>query len=499
MDKCQKLDGVLPLRLRQVIGIVFGSIEMLFFGGIIFGFNALIPVLQKESIYSHLCQNITAGSIGCNEQVTMYGYAFTTYMVVQMVLLFIVGFLVDHVGLRIVKLSASILFSIGAVLFGIANSANSWVIFPAGICVCVGGMAGLICNFSISKLFNKTSTLVLALITGSYDAASSVFAVFAVAYGAGYSYNLTFFLLAGVGLAMNLFSSLFVTTYRMSDMSVFRAAINSSAPEDKSVEVIMMGDTEKADEEASVETSLAHEGQISKMLHEFYPTVLTSLRSLPFILITCFFSFAMVRFTFFLTQFSILMEDHFPGQPETVMHLSQTLSFALAGGILAGVTCGSSIDFLRARMHSRVAECLALGAKSSVFWLRLCPHAAAMVVVTVAATCLSALVFIASPMFYYVNFFFLVVMRGFLFSTISAFIMTAFPIEQFGTLYGISGSLAGAFSCIQYALLSPTVKVANLISFFFVPLMGAVPSAVLVKAFTTWRQRSRIPSEERKL
>ncbi|EUB65071.1 Solute carrier family 43 member [Echinococcus granulosus] len=215
----KKLDQVLDLRLRQVLAIIFGTVEMLFFGGIIFGFNVLTPVLQKEGIFSYLCDKSANKTAGCSEQTTIYGYAFITYMVVQMVMLFIVGFLVDRVGLRIVKLSASILFSIGAALFAVTSATNSWLIFPAGSLVCIGGMAGLICNLSFSKLFTKTSVFVLAFITGSYDAASSVFAVFAIAYEAGFSYKLAFFLLAGVSLAMNIFSSLFIATYRLSDMS----------------------------------------------------------------------------------------------------------------------------------------------------------------------------------------------------------------------------------------------------------------------------------------
>lgn len=193
---------------------------MFFFGGIIFGFNALTPVLQKEGIYSHLC-NRTSKAAGCSQQTTMYGYAFTTYMVVQMVMLFVVGFFVDYLGLRIVKLSSSLLFSTGAVLFALTNANNSWLIFPAGSLICVGGMAGLICNFSFSKLFTKTSVFVLALITGSYDASSSVFAFVSLGYKAGFSYQLTFFLFAAFGLAMNTFSSLFIATYKLSDMSMF--------------------------------------------------------------------------------------------------------------------------------------------------------------------------------------------------------------------------------------------------------------------------------------
>ncbi|VDM18755.1 unnamed protein product [Hydatigera taeniaeformis] len=490
MDRCGKLDRVLGLRSRQVLAIIFGILEMLFFGGIIFGFNVLTPVLQKEGVFAYLCGQSVNFTSGCTEQTTMYGYAFITYMVAQMVMLFIVGFLVDRVGLRIVKLGASMLFSIGAVLFAVTGATNSWLIFPAGSFICVGGMAGLICNFSFSKLFTKTSVFVLALITGSYDAASSVFAVFAIAYDAGFSYKLTFFLLAGVGLAMNTFSSLFIATYRLSDMSTLlyeRSALpsgsNESGPQ-------VFGDDDEENKSDSPSKLTEQEEQISDIIRSYYPTVLASLRSLPFLLITCFFSFAMVRFTFFLTQFGVLTEAQFPTQPATRQRLAQVLSFSLAGGIFAGMACGFTIDYLRSRLRPFLTKCLALGVNGTLFWLRLCPHAVPMLVVTTAATLLSAFVFLPYEQVFYVNYFVLVVMRGFLFSTISSFIMTAFPIEQFGTLYGISGSLAGAFSCIQYAQLSLPVTTANVISCFFIPLMGAVPLTVLIKGIRSWKKTS---------
>ena len=197
----------------------------------------------------------------------------------------------------------------------------------------------------------------------------------------------------------------------------------------------------------------------------------------------------MVRFTFFLTQFGVLTTTHFPNEPEIHRHLAQVLSFALAGGILAGMGCGFTIDYLRARIQPALTTGLNLGAKSNVYWLRLCPHAVAMLVVTASAACLSVLVFFPYVNVYYVNYFILVVMRGFLFSTISSFIMTAFPIEQFGTLYGISGSLAGAFSCIQYSLLSPSTNIANGICCIFIPFMGSVPTIILINGLRSWKRR----------
>ncbi|KAL5111830.1 hypothetical protein TcWFU_003733 [Taenia crassiceps] len=286
MGFCGKLDRLLGLRLRQVLAVIFGTVEMLFFGGIIFGFNVLTPVLQKEGVFSYLCRESENKTVGCSEQTTMPPY----------------------------------------------------------------------CEIS----------------------------------------------------------SLFIVTYRLSDMSALLSERSTSFSETNKSGPRELGDDEEIKSD-SPEKLLTQDEQISGITRCQYPTVLASLRSLPFILITCFFSFA--------------------------MRLAQVLSFSLAGGIFAGMACGSTIDYLRSRLQPFLIKCLALGANNAL----LC--------------------------------------------TISSFIMTAFPIEQFGTLYGISGSLAGAFSCIQYAQLSLPVITANVISCFFVPLMGAVPVTILVKGIKSWNKR----------
>lgn len=212
MDRC------LSLRARKVLGLTLGVLEMLCFGGIIFGFNALIPVLKHEHIFSYLCEDPGINT-GCDEQNQMFSYAFTTFMVTQMLMLIVVGLLIDNLGLRIVKLIAAATCGFGMILFALITSENSLMIFPAGCLVSVGGMALLICNLSISKLFGRTSVLALSTISGSHDAASSVFAIMALGVDNGIPHRIMFIALGCSGFLLSVFSALFVTTHRIGHMS----------------------------------------------------------------------------------------------------------------------------------------------------------------------------------------------------------------------------------------------------------------------------------------
>nr|VZI26682.1 unnamed protein product [Spirometra erinaceieuropaei] len=509
---CIRLDKFLPLPVRKTLGVIFGVVEMLFFGGIIFGFNALYPVLKTERIYSHVCNNSRL-PIGCAEQTAVYGYAFTTYTVLQMIMLLIIGLAVDNIGLRVVKLFAASLFALGALLFAFTSASHSWLLFPAGGCISVGGIALLICNFSISKLFTKASALVLALITGSYDSSASVFAVVSIVYEAGISFRAIFLTISIVSLLLNVFSSLLILTNKLEDMSKFSTPHVLAVPltkedkldredgeglDEKSAQVGKITvDTASGDNRATVEPSADEEEQIANILHRRFPTVTKSLVSPPFLLGLLFFSCSLLRFTFFLTQLGILSQFHF-GQTDAVDRMGRILSFVLGGGIIAGFCCGSTIDVLRATFRpliSRVLTTKQVGcgrkvtaSDSAVFWLLLCPQSIAMLVMILATVVSSCLVFVPKQEAYHANFFFIVIMRGFLFSTFASFLLTGFPLEQFGTLYGISASIAGAFSCLQYALLQPHPDVANGISLVSVVFMLILPVWALSNAVKAFRK-----------
>ncbi len=215
----------MPFKLRRVLAVILGVTEMLFFGGIMYGMNALFPVLQKELIFSDLCENKTDPN-GCPDQVAMYANAFTTYSVVMMIMLVVVGILIDTIGLRLVNICSTIVYFIGMIMFAFLTPATSPMLFVSGTFAAVGGMGMMVCIFSVSQLFTKTSVIVLAFVTGSYDASSSLFAIVQITYNAGFPFRTTFLILAFCGLGMGLFTSCFILTYWLPGMATLRPGSN---------------------------------------------------------------------------------------------------------------------------------------------------------------------------------------------------------------------------------------------------------------------------------
>ena len=211
----------MPFKLRRVLAVIFAVTEMLFFCGIFYGMNALFPVLQKELIFADVCPNKTSPD-GCPKQLSMYTNAFTTYSVVMMICLVFVGILIDYIGLRLVKLISTLVYFVGMVMFACVTPSTSPLIFVGGTLGAVGGMGMMVCMLSVNQLFTKTAVIVLAFVTGSYDASSTLFAIVQLTYNAGISFRATFLILAFCGLAMGVFSACFILSYRLSDMATYK-------------------------------------------------------------------------------------------------------------------------------------------------------------------------------------------------------------------------------------------------------------------------------------
>ena len=198
-----------------------------------------------------------------------------------------------------------------------------------------------------------------------------------------------------------------------------------------------------------------------------------------------------LRFTFFLAELTPAADAHF-NNSDTTARIGSTLSYSLAGGIIAGLLCGTVIDKLRAVFRPKVAYLVNLEPSSdrnqALIWVKLRPMAISMYIMATFSLIVSCLVFVPIEQVYYANFFFLVIMRGFLFSTFSSSVMAAFPIAQFGTLYGIGGSIAGAFSCLQYALIVPPPVIGNSCALAIAVLLFVPPTIIIVMSIISMKR-----------
>nr|CDS26848.1 solute carrier family 43 [Hymenolepis microstoma] len=451
------------------------------FCGVIMGMNSLFPTFQDIGIYGEVCQN---GTKTCTEQIVIYANAFTTCCVVQLFMGVVIGPLIDYVGLRVINMVSSAINFAGLLMFAFLTPSSAVIIFIASTLSGIGGSGMVICTLSAGQLFTKTSSMVITLMQGVGDSSSGIFAFVHLSYKAGFSIRNSFIILALGALVAGFLNSLFVQSYWLQDMPKYKKDA-TDGPRTKEGSV-----SKSENEECSLDI------RVDAVLTEILPSPKRSMRSLSFLVALIFFSLGLFQFNFYLAEFSIVVDYYF-GNPEISERLSSVFTFVLLGGVPAAFLCGAIVDKIRSVYKPNLEHLLALPAgyerNYAVMMYNSRPAAISMYIFAVLTVIMTSLQFIALEAAFYTNFVFFLLMRGFLFTTISITVMSAFPISQFGTIFGTTLTIGGVFSLIQYALILPKPYIANSIALILALLLFIPPSIVFVMSSKALK---RLPNED---
>ncbi|KAF7260841.1 hypothetical protein EG68_01923 [Paragonimus skrjabini miyazakii] len=155
---------------------------------------------------------------GCELQERMFHYAFIVWVVTQMCLVTVTGILMDRVGLRVLKITASFMYFMGTLMFAFVNAETGGMLFVAGVLVALSTTSTLICNHQISSMFPKYRGLAISLMSGAFD--SSTIVTFIISRTAEeISLRSSFLFVACCGLVFGILMALFGLTQWASDMS----------------------------------------------------------------------------------------------------------------------------------------------------------------------------------------------------------------------------------------------------------------------------------------
>jgi len=163
------------------VTIIIACIINLGVSGVLFGWPALLLILQKEGVYRERCDEpADAPDAFCSAQDLRLNLVFTMGVVSTMVFSPVTGAILDRWGPRRTAAGGSVLFALGCLLF----AESGWLPFDSlplsSICLSVGGPAFYLSSMHLSRLSPPHSATIVTLFSACFDSSSLVFLLFEV-------------------------------------------------------------------------------------------------------------------------------------------------------------------------------------------------------------------------------------------------------------------------------------------------------------------------------
>ncbi|KAK7976274.1 hypothetical protein PG989_014737 [Apiospora arundinis] len=159
--------------------------------GIVCGFAALKPVLIAEGVYSDLCPP-DWHQHGSNEPCAAQDMRLNLFFILASVTLNVstifAGFTLDKRGRRTCYLIAAVVLAAGSLLMTAAFSRSamipSWLdgYLVGNLLLGLGGTYLFVPSFQLANAFPRHTGVVMALVTGAFDASAAVFLFYRMAY-----------------------------------------------------------------------------------------------------------------------------------------------------------------------------------------------------------------------------------------------------------------------------------------------------------------------------
>ncbi|CAH8606295.1 unnamed protein product [Dicrocoelium dendriticum] len=476
MDFCTRLDSAVRWRHQRWIILVAGLIEMIWFSGYHYGYNSLLGGWKSIGVFADHCVNFTSG---CDQQSKMFEYGFLVWLITQMILITVSGIIMDRLGLRVLKLIAVGLNTIGTLMFAFITAGASVLYFLGGVFVALGCISSLICNHQISSMFPKYRGLVVSLVSGAFDS-STLFSFLVSKTYLSITMLTSFVILACCGAFYGTLMALFGLTQWSTGMEN-KGKRKDLMPNGNTCSEIYRVANVKVDQTREEEVNT----YIQNILSKRYPNLRSCLLSLPFFLLVFWFMFGNLEFAFFLTRLAKQLNYLFDGDKHTVSELLDVSGAMLLGGFVVAPLSGFILDSSRAYFNRKIEILLSDRTRRSsddiIYWTHLRGIATGFFIMAVSALVFSILNFIKLKALYYVTFVFFVIVRSLLFSSAISFMLIAFPVQYFGTINGVCSTVGGIFGLIQYGLIQFSPVVCNGIGLGIAIVLFATPVTIFLK------------------
>jgi len=427
---------------KKIALVIFGIFSALTTSGIIFGFQALKSILIENKVYFELCEkNETEGEITqCNEQILKFSLMFSLASTATNAFSLPIGFILDKYGPRTSCCIGSILFFFGCLLFGLSSpSFNGYLV--GFLLLGIAGPFIFISTLHFSTVFPSKSGLIMAALTGSFDASSVIFLLFnKLFYFFDKKYSIQSFFLVYMIIPIIIFIANYFLMPKTSLQWSEAESLDESQQSliNESNETSSLLNTNENDNSSSNNyqsiVSL-HEQNVNRKKDIKDMTSWEQMRTKEYILITLLTSIFMIRLNFYIStteeQFQTISNDQ-EGIKNTVQFFNIMLPLA---GVLSIMPIGWLLDSFKMYIGFTVLCSMAL-----IFGI---------------------LSLIPSLPLQFISIIIFVFMRPLLYTSGNDFSTKTFGFKTFGRVYGLMNLISSIVNFGQYAVEYLVVNIFN--------------------------------------
>lgn len=434
----------------------------------------------------------------CDSQDARFQLVFTVAAFCIQGSVFPSGLLFDKIGTRFVRILFSILILAGHLFLGFSTPATANFLFPAGILIGIGGVLMMVCSMQVSNLFGPNKATIMTLMSGCFDSSAVVMLIVKLSYEGGVPMSTAFFILAGATIFFYINTFIFLPTSRIPwplppgytqvkicggkvkekevvlsqeelDMKVANGCENgveNGAEKEKlnGEGPVVNGSQRRKSQEAKANggglkrrKSRVIQAEAEACKKQTFPTLRSCLMSLMFWLLVAWIAILQLRLIFMIGTLNPWLGRLSGNDEEVVSWYTNVFSVIQFCGFVIAPLGGLLLD--RNKMTTGWCANKRLDKRSPYADLRdtIFPLALTTILFTVFSIC----IVIPKLELQYLTFIIQVVIRSFLYGLSVACIPIMFPMEYFGTLFGVMGSFAGIFGLLQYPIFSILQNVLN--------------------------------------
>ena len=441
------------VNIEHALSVGTAMVEGLFFGGLIFGWSSIAPVLQCEGYFQDTChtnystactidkKNTTAPPLECISQKESLVLGASIGLFCYSLGLLLAGFIFDKHGTMITRFLGTIVLTAGIIILAFSSEDSSWTLYPGVALMATGGASLLLTNLKLGNLFpSKRATLISAM-EGCIDASAITFLFIKLAYEAGITLQTSFLFIAvctvfvwirTVFLMPRMYLP-FTLPQGKYHIGVYRECFD-----------ICQNNSNNADTEVNRESPTP-----AGSLSIFY-----SLKDLRFWLNVAHFSVLRLRQEMFLSTLGDWLEASFSqytsSQLNTYINVFGIQAFSVA---LLSPLHGLCLDLLLKRFRKQNDSDERIATAKAV--------AISLSISSVTGIVFSIAVCIPNLPFQYVSFISFSALVACIFGGNSSFNALVFPEGHFGRLNGISLLVSSLFTLTKYPLAIVVFRVLN--------------------------------------